>query len=91
MGTGPKQVVLLGHIDTVPGEIKLVQDANLLYGRGAVDAKGPLACLVDAVAQIGKKEGWQFAGCLVLLIIAGGNFVPALQCGHIAWLCVPRW
>ncbi len=60
MGTGQKQVVLLGHIDTVPGEIKLVQDANLLYGRGAVDAKGPLACFVDAVARIGKKEGWQF-------------------------------
>jgi len=60
MGTGQKQLVLLGHIDTVPGEIKLVQDANLLYGRGAVDAKGPLACFVDAVARIGEKEGWQF-------------------------------
>lgn len=60
MGTGQKQVVLLGHIDTVPGEIKLVQDANLLYGRGAVDAKGPLACFVDTVAKIGKKEEWQF-------------------------------
>jgi len=60
MGTGQKQLVLLGHIDTVPGEIKLVQDANLLYGRGAVDAKGPLACFVDAVARVGKKEGWQF-------------------------------
>ena len=60
MGTGQKQVVLLGHIDTVPGEIELVQDANLLYGRGAVDAKGPLACFVDTVARIGEKEGWQF-------------------------------
>jgi len=60
MGTGQKQVVLLGHIDTVPGEIELVQYANLLYGRGAVDAKGPLACFVDAVARMGKKEGWQF-------------------------------
>jgi LysW-gamma-L-lysine carboxypeptidase len=60
MGKGLKQVVLLGHIDTVPGEIKVEQDGNLLYGRGSVDAKGPLACFVDAVAQVGVKEGWQF-------------------------------
>ncbi len=44
MGKGPKQVVLLGHIDTVPGEIKVEQDGISLYGRGSVDAKGPLAC-----------------------------------------------
>jgi [amino group carrier protein]-lysine/ornithine hydrolase len=25
-----------------------------------VDAKGPLACFVDAVAQVGMLEGWQF-------------------------------
>ncbi len=60
MGEGPRQVVLLGHIDTVPGEIKVGQVANLLYGRGAVDAKGPLACFTDAVAQVGAIDGWQF-------------------------------
>jgi [amino group carrier protein]-lysine/ornithine hydrolase len=60
MGTGNKQVVLMGHIDTVPGEIKVEQCSNLLYGRGAVDAKGPLACFVDSVAKIGVKDGWQF-------------------------------
>lgn len=60
MGQGSKQVVLLGHIDTVTGEIKVEQDDISLYGRGSVDAKGPLACFVDAVARIGVKEGWQF-------------------------------
>jgi len=60
MGKGPKQVVLLGHIDTVPGEIKVERDDDRLYGRGSVDAKGPLACFVDAVAKIGAREGWQF-------------------------------
>ncbi|HXD11182.1 MAG TPA: M20/M25/M40 family metallo-hydrolase, partial [Anaerolineales bacterium] len=68
IGPGPKQVVLLGHIDTVPGEIQVALIPNpspagrggLLYGRGSVDAKGPLACFVDAVAQVGAKEGWQF-------------------------------
>lgn len=62
MGEGPRQVVLLGHIDTVPGEIpvRVEQESGLLYGRGSVDAKGPLACFVDAVARIGAMNGWQF-------------------------------
>ena len=65
MGTGEKQIVLLGHIDTVPGEIPVnivgAQHAvSLLYGRGSVDAKGPLATFVDAVAAVGMVEGWQF-------------------------------
>jgi LysW-gamma-L-lysine carboxypeptidase len=60
MGKGAKQVVLLGHIDTVPGEIKVERDNISLYGRGSVDAKGPLACFTDAVARVGAKDGWQF-------------------------------
>ena len=64
MGEGQKQLVLLGHIDTVPGEIKLqFQEAqgNIhLYGRGAVDAKGALAAFVDAVAATGPIPGFQF-------------------------------
>ncbi len=67
MGKGMKQVVLLGHIDTVAGEIAVRvepvgahRDAPLLYGRGSVDAKGPLASFVDAVAKVGVKDGWQF-------------------------------
>jgi len=65
MGSGEKQVVLLGHIDTVPGEIFVEtvgaeHAPSLLYGRGSVDAKGPLACFVDAVAKVGNKDGWQF-------------------------------
>lgn len=60
MGKGPKQVILLGHIDTVPGEIEVHVEDHVLYGRGSVDAKGPLACFTDAVAQVGKKDGWQF-------------------------------
>jgi [amino group carrier protein]-lysine/ornithine hydrolase len=58
-GVGPKQVILLGHIDTVPGEIKVEQIGNLLHGRGTVDAKGPLACFVDGAAAVGAVEGWQ--------------------------------
>jgi LysW-gamma-L-lysine carboxypeptidase len=64
MGEGPKQLVLLGHIDTVPGEIPVRRDGisphEVLYGRGSVDAKGPLACFVDAVKQVGAINDWRF-------------------------------
>lgn len=64
IGQGSKQVLLLGHIDTVPGEIEVRRDGisphEILYGRGAVDAKGPLACFVDAAAKLGAKDDWQF-------------------------------
>ena len=60
MGTGSKQVILLGHIDTVPGEIPVRVDTDNLYGRGSVDAKGPLGCFVDAVAHVGVQDDWQF-------------------------------
>jgi [amino group carrier protein]-lysine/ornithine hydrolase len=81
MGDGPRQLVLLGHIDTVPGEIPVRVEPNpsrpfwvlpltplprgqghndpVLYGRGSVDAKGPLAAYVDAVAACGPLPGWR--------------------------------
>jgi LysW-gamma-L-lysine carboxypeptidase len=48
IGEGPRHVVLLGHIDTVPGEIPVRVEQGELIGRGAVDAKGPLAAFVAA-------------------------------------------
>ncbi len=59
LGDGPREIVLLGHIDTVPGYIDVeVRDGNL-YGRGSVDAKGPLATFAAAAAQAGKQAGWR--------------------------------
>ena len=51
IGTGPVHVVLLGHIDTVPGEIAVRIEGDELVGRGAVDAKGPLAAFVAAATE----------------------------------------
>jgi len=48
IGSGARHVVLLGHIDTVPGEIPVRIEDGELVGRGAVDAKGPLAAFVAA-------------------------------------------
>jgi LysW-gamma-L-lysine carboxypeptidase len=59
LGTGPRELVLLGHIDTVPGEIPVHRDRDMLYGRGSVDAKGPLACFTCAAARVGSRPGWR--------------------------------
>jgi LysW-gamma-L-lysine carboxypeptidase len=52
LGTGPKTVVLLGHIDTVAGNIPVEIRDGSLYGRGSVDAKGPMACFIAATARL---------------------------------------
>lgn len=50
-GVGPV-VMLLGHMDTVDGYVTPVRaEAERLYGRGAVDAKGPLATMICAAAS----------------------------------------
>ncbi len=55
-GQGPATVVLLGHIDTVPGEIPVrVDEDEVLHGRGSVDAKGSFCTFVAAVAGLGPE------------------------------------
>ena len=51
IGSGERHILLLGHIDTAPGEIHVHKQGHLLFGRGAVDAKGPLAAFVMAAAK----------------------------------------
>lgn len=51
-GSTPRRTIaLLGHIDTVPGDIPVRIDDGLLHGRGSVDAKGPLVTLLFAAAR----------------------------------------
>ena len=51
-GSGPLEIALLGHIDTVPGEIPVRIEGGRIYGRGAVDAKGPFATFILASAGL---------------------------------------
>ncbi|MHB0857069.1 MAG: [LysW]-lysine hydrolase [Anaerolineae bacterium] len=51
IGEGPRHLVLLGHMDTVPGVVPVRREDNLLFGRGSVDAKGPLATFIIAAAR----------------------------------------
>src|SRR5262249_16983411 len=59
LGDSPQEIVLLGHIDTVPGDITVeVRDGNH-FGRGWVDAKGPLATFAAAASVAGRQPGWR--------------------------------
>lgn len=51
-----KEILLVGHVDTVPGEIPVRIEGNKLFGRGAVDAKGPLACFLEASLDVSKVK-----------------------------------
>lgn len=53
--SGGKHVVLLGHMDTVPGVIPVEQRDGALYGRGSVDAKGPLAAALVAASRAAPR------------------------------------
>jgi [amino group carrier protein]-lysine/ornithine hydrolase len=55
-GMGPRHIVLLGHIDTVPGEIPVRIDDGMLHGRGSVDAKGPLATFACAAVEAARRN-----------------------------------
>src|SRR5207248_1575975 len=59
-GSGPREVMLLGHMDTVAGFIPVRREGNRLFGRGAVDAKGPLAAAITAVARQPAGAGCRF-------------------------------
>jgi len=44
-------ILLASHLDTVPGKLKVSYDGELVYGRGAVDAKGPLLSYILGAHQ----------------------------------------
>jgi LysW-gamma-L-lysine carboxypeptidase len=62
---GDDRVLLTSHVDTVPGDIPVrvadddeTYEPPVLWGRGSVDAKGPLATM----AVVAARTGVSFAG-----------------------------
>ena len=85
IGEGSTHVVLLGHIDTVPGEIAVRVEDGELVGRGAVDAKGPLAAFVAAATK-------PVAGVRVTVVGAVEEESPtSAGARHRATLAAPDW
>jgi LysW-gamma-L-lysine carboxypeptidase len=83
-----RTLVLLGHIDTVPGNIPVrietTADGEVLYGRGSVDAKGPLAAFVAAGARVGAA--WAHNANIRLVVVGAVEEEAATSKGarHVA-------
>ena len=77
---GSKHFAFAGHLDVVPpgegwasGAFEPEIRGDLLYGRGAVDMKGAIACMAAAVADVPEDAG------TVSFIITGDEEGPALH------------
>jgi [amino group carrier protein]-lysine/ornithine hydrolase len=76
-GRGRPHLVFLGHIDTVPGRRPVRRSAGRIHGRGAVDAKGPLAAALFG--------GAEFAGPGTLEVVAAvGEETDSRGARHLA-------
>jgi LysW-gamma-L-lysine carboxypeptidase len=84
-GSGHPHVLLCGHMDTVPGFLKVRVEGERVYGRGAADAKSPMCAMVSAVTAGGIPEGMKVTMACVTreegdslgvetLIDAGGDY-----------------
>ena len=56
-GSGSPKILLCGHMDVVPGKVKVRKEGDSLYGRGASDAKAPLMAMLFAAASIPSNNG----------------------------------
>uniref|UniRef100_A0A075GNE4 Putative [LysW]-lysine/[LysW]-ornithine hydrolase n=1 Tax=uncultured marine thaumarchaeote KM3_167_H09 TaxID=1456036 RepID=A0A075GNE4_9ARCH len=56
-GSGSPKILLCGHMDTVPGRIRVRKEGDYLFGRGSSDAKGPLLAMLFAAASAQQKTG----------------------------------
>jgi LysW-gamma-L-lysine carboxypeptidase len=59
VGEGEPVIFLCGHMDTVAGHLPLRVEEGKIYARGAVDAKGPLAAMIMAAAQVAKEPAFK--------------------------------
>ncbi|MGD9130212.1 MAG: M20/M25/M40 family metallo-hydrolase [Candidatus Bathyarchaeota archaeon] len=58
IGEGSPVVLLCGHMDTVEGIVPVRFEDGQLYGRGSVDAKGPLAAMIVAASKFVEDGGF---------------------------------
>jgi len=69
---------ILGHLDVVPAdEYKLIQKDGMLHGRGVVDNKGPVLCVLEAMSLL-KQSG--YAPKHTIRLIVGCNEEKGSKC-----------
>ncbi|MDG4785118.1 M20/M25/M40 family metallo-hydrolase [Micromonospora sp. WMMD1102] len=55
-GSGPRTLLMIGHMDTVPYRWPAAWDGDTLTGRGCVDAKASLAVFLETLAELDVPE-----------------------------------
>jgi len=55
-GKGELKILLCGHVDTVPGYIPYRKQGDLIYARGAVDAKSSLLALIFSALNLNEND-----------------------------------
>lgn len=56
VGRGRIRILLCGHVDTVPGKLRVTVKDGRVAGRGACDAKSPLCALIVAGSRFRDQE-----------------------------------
>ena len=64
-GSAPR-VILCTHMDTVPPHFSASEDEHYIYGRGACDAKGIMASMIQSAQEM-KAEGVTEIGLLIVV------------------------
>ena len=80
---GKPRVILCTHIDTVPPQLPVREDANFLYGRGACDTKGIIAAMLEAGDRLRSQAIDNFG----FLFVVGeeGSGDGAKQANKLSW------
>jgi LysW-gamma-L-lysine carboxypeptidase len=79
IGSGSREILFLGHIDTVPGLIEVRAVGDKLFGRGAVDAKGPLCAFIEAAARLDEQS---LADKRIVIVAAVEEECPTSKGAH---------
>ena len=82
IGAGKLEIVLLGHIDTVGGFPQVYINGRTLFGRGAVDAKGPLCAFATSAARANISDEIRIVviGCVEEEAATSKGALHALNC-----------
>jgi len=89
IGRGESMGVLLGHMDTVPGEIPVRIEDGQLYGRGSVDAKAPLAAFIVAAARTHARG--ELGGQCVVIGCVEEEVSSSAGAHHVVEGFAPDW
>lgn len=89
IGAGGDLGVLLGHMDTVAGHIPVRIENGILHGRGAVDAKAPLAAFIIAAARVHGRDA--LPGRCVVVGCVEEEAPSSAGAHHVVHRLAPDW